>query len=132
MAGMGFAEDFGNRVREAGLQIQRLSELSGVSRGGIYLVLAGKEPGERVQSKLLQALAQIAAVLSPPDRSHAPAHPGVAALAADAELVAALAATPEELAALGRLYVEWRGRPVVIADKLAACEALRLMRRLAE
>ncbi len=125
---MGFAEDFGNRVREAGLQVKRLSELSGVSRGGIYLVLVGKEPGARVQSKLLQALAQIAAVLSPPDRTHAPSHPGVVALAADAELVAALAATPEELAALGSLYIEWQGRPVVLRDKLAAAEALRLMR----
>lgn len=130
MAGMGFAEDFANRVREAGLQVKRLSELSGVSRGGIYLVLAGKEPGARVQAKLLQALAQIAAVLSPPDRAPATPHPGVAALAADAELVAALGATPEELAALGSLYLEWRGRPVVIADKLQACEALRLMRGL--
>lgn len=128
MAGMDFAAELKQRLERGGITRAVLARRAGYTPQYISQLVEGQikripPATERAIREALAALADGAA-----GRDLRPSHPGVAALAADAELVAALGATPEELAALGSLYIEWQGRPVVLRDKLAAAEALRLMR----
>lgn len=113
-AAMGFSAELRQIVDSVGLRVDALAARAGLSREYVHRVLRGLEPGRRAEGQLRLALAEIAAIVSPPG-GDAPAHPGLQELLADTAACHALGLTDP-----GDLRLSVGGVPVVITSEYAA------------